>query len=83
MPTLVEIGPSNASQGQHRRKEATKYVVYICICIYVYICCIYMLYICYIYVVYMLLYIYVCIYMYICICCIYVYVHKKGKKAAK
>ena len=21
MPTLVEIGPSNASQGQHRRKE--------------------------------------------------------------
>ena len=22
MPTLVEIGPSNASQGQHRRKEA-------------------------------------------------------------
>ena len=24
MPTLVEIGPSNASQGQHRRKEATK-----------------------------------------------------------
>ena len=23
MPTLVEIGPSNASQGQHRRKEAT------------------------------------------------------------
>ena len=24
MPTLVEIGPSNASQGQHRRKEAEK-----------------------------------------------------------
>ena len=22
MPTLVEIGPSNASQGQHRREEA-------------------------------------------------------------
>ena len=26
MPTLVEIGPSNASQGQHRRKKATKYL---------------------------------------------------------
>ena len=24
MQTLVEIGPSNASQGQHRRKEATE-----------------------------------------------------------
>ena len=24
MPTLVEIGPSNASQGQHRRKDATE-----------------------------------------------------------
>ena len=23
MQTLVEIGPSNASQGQHRRKDAT------------------------------------------------------------
>ena len=24
MQTLVEIGPSNASQGQHRRKDATE-----------------------------------------------------------
>ena len=24
MKTLVEIGPSNASQGQHRRKDATE-----------------------------------------------------------
>ena len=24
MHTLVEIGPSNASQGQHRRKDATE-----------------------------------------------------------
>ena len=24
MPTLVEIGPSNASQGQHRGKDATE-----------------------------------------------------------
>ena len=24
MPTLVEIGPSNASQGQHGRKDATE-----------------------------------------------------------
>ena len=26
MPTLVEIGPSNASQGQHRRMDATEQV---------------------------------------------------------
>ena len=26
MPTLVEIGPSNASQGQHRRKDATEQI---------------------------------------------------------
>ena len=26
MPTLVEIGPSNASQGQHRRKGATEQI---------------------------------------------------------
>ena len=26
MPTLVEIGPSNASQGQHRRKDATELI---------------------------------------------------------
>ena len=38
MPTLVEIGPSNASQGQHRRKEATKYInITIYIYIYIYI----------------------------------------------
>ena len=24
MQTLVEIGPSNSSQGQHRRKDATE-----------------------------------------------------------
>ena len=24
IPTLVDIGPSNASQGQHRRKDATE-----------------------------------------------------------
>ena len=24
MQTIVEIGPSNASQGQHRRKDATE-----------------------------------------------------------
>ena len=24
MQTLVEIGPSNASQGQHRKKDATE-----------------------------------------------------------
>ena len=24
MPTFVEIGPSNASQGQHRRKDETE-----------------------------------------------------------
>ena len=26
MQTLVEIGPSNASQGQHRRKDATEHM---------------------------------------------------------
>ena len=26
MPTIVEIGPSNASQGQHRRKDATEQI---------------------------------------------------------
>ena len=26
MQTLVEIGPSNASQGQHRRKDATEQI---------------------------------------------------------
>ena len=26
MPTLVKIGPSNASQGQHRRKDATEQI---------------------------------------------------------
>ena len=26
MPTLVEIGPSNASQGQHRRKDTTEQI---------------------------------------------------------
>ena len=26
MPTPVEIGPSNASQGQHRRKDATEQI---------------------------------------------------------
>ena len=26
MPALVEIGPSNASQGQHRRKDATEQI---------------------------------------------------------
>ena len=26
MPSLVEIGPSNASQGQHRRKDATEQI---------------------------------------------------------
>ena len=26
MPTLVEIVPSNASQGQHRRKDATEQI---------------------------------------------------------
>ena len=26
MPTLVEIGPSNASQWQHRRKDATEQI---------------------------------------------------------
>ena len=26
MPTLVEIGPSNASQGQHRKKDSTEHV---------------------------------------------------------
>ena len=26
MPTLVEIGPSKASQGQHRRKDATEQI---------------------------------------------------------
>ena len=26
MPTLVEIGPSNASQQQHRRKDATEQI---------------------------------------------------------
>ena len=26
MPTLVEICPSNASQGQHRRKDATEQI---------------------------------------------------------
>ena len=26
MPTLVEIGPSNASQGQYRRKDATEQI---------------------------------------------------------
>ena len=26
MPTLVDIGPSNASQGQHRRKDATEQI---------------------------------------------------------
>ena len=26
MPTLVEIGPSNASQGQHGRKDATEQI---------------------------------------------------------
>ena len=26
MQTLVEIGPSNASQGQHRRKNATEQI---------------------------------------------------------
>ena len=26
MPTLVEIGPSNASQGQHRNKDATEQI---------------------------------------------------------
>ena len=26
MPTLVEIGPSNASQGQHRRKDAMEQI---------------------------------------------------------
>ena len=26
MPTLVEIGPSNASQGQNRRKDATEQI---------------------------------------------------------
>ena len=26
MPTLVEIGPSNASQGQHKRKDATEQI---------------------------------------------------------
>ena len=26
MPTLVEIGPSNASHGQHRRKNATEQI---------------------------------------------------------
>ena len=26
MPALVEIGPSNASQGQHRRKGATEQI---------------------------------------------------------
>ena len=26
MPTLVKIGPSNALQGQHRRKEATEQI---------------------------------------------------------
>ena len=26
MPTLVEIGPSNASQGQHRRKDSTEQI---------------------------------------------------------
>ena len=26
MPTLLEIGPFNASQGQHRRKDATEQI---------------------------------------------------------
>ena len=26
MPTIVEIGPSTASQGQHRRKDATEQI---------------------------------------------------------
>ena len=26
MPTLVDIGPSNASQGQHRKKDATEQI---------------------------------------------------------
>ena len=39
MQTLVEIGPSNASQGQYRRKDAAeqmKNLTYICIYIYTY-----------------------------------------------
>ena len=27
MPTLVEIGPSNASQGQHRRKKGSNEII--------------------------------------------------------
>ena len=27
MPTIVEIGPSNASQGQHRRKDAAEQIL--------------------------------------------------------
>ena len=26
MPTIVKIGPSNASQGQHRRKDKTEQI---------------------------------------------------------
>ena len=26
MPTLIEIGPTNASQGQHGRKDATEQI---------------------------------------------------------
>ena len=57
MPTLVEIGPSNASQGQHRRKDATEQIKNLTLAgsrIYIYI---YILYIYIVYIIYIILYI--------------------------
>ena len=60
MQILVEIGPSNASQWQHRRKDATEQMKNLTLarkkektlCIYIYIC----------------KYIYIYVYIYACVC---------------